>query len=118
MTPDELRSSCDVITLHAPGDAPLVDGAWLAASRPGLLLINTARASLVDEPALASALRDGRVAGYATDVLTGEGTTGEPSPLLADDLADMTIITPHWAAQTVEAVDQMGASATAAVDTR
>jgi D-3-phosphoglycerate dehydrogenase len=112
---DELRSRCDVITLHAPGDAPLVDQPWLAASRPGLLLVNTARASLVDEAALASALRDGRVAAYATDVLSGEGTTGEPSPLVAEDLADRTIITPHWAAQTVEAVDQMGAAATAAV---
>ncbi len=112
--PAELCSRSDVITLHLPGDQPLVDADWLAGVRRGLLLVNTARATLVDELALAGALRDGTVAAYAADILSGEGE-GESSPLLAPDLIDRTIFTPHSAAQTVQAVDRMGRGAAASV---
>jgi D-3-phosphoglycerate dehydrogenase len=77
------------------------------------MLVNTARSALVDEAAVAEALRDGRLACYATDDL---GTPRDGAAvLLGDDLRDRVIVTPHSAAQTVEAVDNMGIGATEAV---
>ncbi|GAA3767596.1 phosphoglycerate dehydrogenase [Plantactinospora mayteni] len=109
----ELPSRCTVVSLHAPGGGrPLVDAEWLAGARDGLILVNSARADLVDEPALAAALRTGRVAGYAADTLATE-STGAGSPLLADALADRVVLTPHVGAQTVEAIDRMGSLAVA-----
>lgn len=108
---DELAERCDIVSLHAPGDRPVVDGKWLDRARAGLIVVNTARASLVDEEAVAAALRSGRLAGYAGDDLAVRGE----SPLLAVDLADRVVLTPHSAAQTVEAIDTMGATATEAV---
>jgi D-3-phosphoglycerate dehydrogenase len=112
-TADELVEQSDVISLHAPGDHQIVDEQWLAHVRPGLILVNTARADLVDEAALASALRDKRVAKYAADTLSSE--SGAESPLLTADLVDQVTVTPHSAAQTVEAVDLMGGAAVAAI---
>jgi D-3-phosphoglycerate dehydrogenase len=117
VSPGVLTARADVITLHAPGDQRIVDAAWLSTVRAGLILVNTARAVLVDEDALAAALRDGRVAAYAADTLSSESAAGggPVGPLLGDDLVDRVTITPHSAAQTVEAVDRMGAGAAAAV---
>lgn len=100
-------TDCDLISLHAPGGTTLVDEAWLETVTPGLVIVNTARPDLIDEAALADAIRDGRVAGFAADTLDGD-TSGLASPLLADDLADRVVVTPHFGAQTVEAVDLMG----------
>jgi len=113
-TPAELAGQADVVSLHAPGDSQLVDTRWLASVRPGLILINTARAALVDEVALAAALRSGQVHAYAADTLSTESAE-QDSPLLAADIADLVTITPHCAAQTVEAVDLMGEGAVDAV---
>ena len=114
VTLDELAARSDVVSLHAPGDAVLVDAAFLGRTRPGLILVNTARAALVDEAAVSEALRAGRLGAYASDVLASEAGT-HASPLLAEDLADRTLFTPHAGAQTVEAVDQMGRGAVHAV---
>lgn len=115
-TLEELAATCDLVSLHAPGDAAVVTADWLAATRPGLILVNTARASLVDEDAVAGALRSGRLSCYAADALAHEGDSAV-SPLMAPDLSAATILTPHAAAQTVEAVDNMGrAAATAVLD--
>jgi D-3-phosphoglycerate dehydrogenase len=111
---DELARTSDVITLHAPGEEAVVDERFLALAKPGLLLVNTARGTLVDEPAVAMALRAGRLRAYASDVL-GTEAGSQDNPLLADDLRDRTLFTPHAAAQTVEAVDQMGRGAVDAV---
>jgi D-3-phosphoglycerate dehydrogenase len=81
--------------------------AWLAGARPGFVLVNTARPELVDEAAAAHALRTGALGGFAADTLAGD-TRGDTSPLLAADLADRVVVTPHLGAQTVEAVDGMG----------
>ena len=111
---DELARRSDVISLHIPGDEVVVDERFLSLSKPNLVLVNTARAQLVDEGALARSLRAGRLRTYATDVLGTE--VGRPdNPLLADDLADRTLFTPHAGAQTVEAVDGMGRGAVDAV---
>ncbi|WP_227529486.1 phosphoglycerate dehydrogenase [Microbacterium tenebrionis] len=104
---DELFRTADLITLHAPGGQRLIDAQRLAGIRPGAVIVNTARPDLVDESALAAALRDGRVSGYAADTLDGD-TAASSSALLADDLADRVIVTPHLGAQTTQAVDNMG----------
>ncbi|GAA3877389.1 phosphoglycerate dehydrogenase [Leifsonia kafniensis] len=105
-----MAGDCDVITLHAPGGATIVTRVWLASARPGLVIINTARPDLIDEDAVADALRAGTVAAFAADTLAGD-TRGDASALLADDLADRVLVTPHFGAQTVEAVDNMGSIA-------
>jgi D-3-phosphoglycerate dehydrogenase / 2-oxoglutarate reductase len=95
------------VSLHAPGGHVLLDAERLARMRPGVTVVNTARADLVDETAMASALRAGQVAGYACDTLAAEH--GEaPSPLLAPDLTDRVLVTPHLGGQTDEAIDRMG----------
>ena len=109
--PPAMAGESDVMSLHAPGGRTLVDADLLALAKPGLVIVNTARADLVDEQAVADALRSGAMAGYAADTLAAE-TSREPSPLLADDLADRVVVTPHLGAQTVEAVDRMGVAAT------
>jgi D-3-phosphoglycerate dehydrogenase / 2-oxoglutarate reductase len=104
---DELFRAADLITVHAPGGQTLVDAARLDGIRPGTVIVNTARPDLVDEGALAGALRDGRLSAYAADTLAGD-TAGSASPLLAADLADRVTVTPHLGAQTTQAVDNMG----------
>lgn len=108
-----LATRCDVVTLHAPGGQTVIDESWLAADDRPVLLINTARADLVDEEAVARAARRGRVAAYAADTLAIENVGDSASPLLAGDLADRVVITAHLGAQTREGVDGMGRMAVA-----
>lgn len=110
----ELVRESDIITLHCPGEWLLVDAAFLGQVKPGCILINTARAALVDESAVAVALQSGALGRYAADTLGWE-SAATSSPLLTGSLADRTLFTPHAAAQTVEAVDRMGRGAVAAV---
>ena len=110
----ELVRQSDIITLHSPGERLLVDAALLRQVKPGCILINTARATLVDESAVASALQSGTLRRYAADTVGSESAVTS-SPLLAESLADRTLFTPHAAAQTVEAVDRMGRGAVDAV---
>ena len=105
-----LPELCDVVSLHAPGGQVVVDQAWLRRVTRPLILVNTARADLVDELALAAAMRSGAQVTYATDVLAHEYGV-QASPLLDGDLTDRVIVTPHVAAQTVEAIDAMGSMA-------
>ena len=109
---DAFAHDCDVILLHAPGGQTVIDEQWLAASDRPVLIVNTARADLIDEAAVADALRRGRVTAYAADTLATENHGEGASPLLADDLSDRVIVTPHLAAQTREGVDGMGGMAT------
>jgi D-3-phosphoglycerate dehydrogenase / 2-oxoglutarate reductase len=109
----EMATRSDVVSLHAPGDARLVDRDWLSMVKPSLILVNTARAMLVDEVAVAEALAADRLQLYATDTLSAE--SGTDSRLLDPQLTDRTIFTPHSAAHTVEAVDKMSGGAVAAV---
>lgn len=101
-----LARCCDVVSLHAPGGQVLLDRERLSRLRPGVTVVNTARADLVDEPALAEALRSGHVGGYACDTLSSE--QGGTSPLQAADLADRVLVTPHLGGQTEEALARMG----------
>jgi phosphoglycerate dehydrogenase-like enzyme len=90
---DELLGRADVISLHLPlTDATrgMIGAEEIAAMRPEAILVNTARGGLVDEPALAAALREGRLRGAALDVFADE-------PHVGDDLAALpnVILTPH-----------------------
>lgn len=96
-----LRES-DVVTLHVPltpETKNLIGATELAQMKPGALLINAARGGLVDEPALAEALKAGCIGGAAFDVLTEEPPK-HGNPLLDLDLPNL-IITPHnaWASR-------------------
>lgn len=104
---DEIAERCDVVSLHAPGGSVVADEAWLARLAADAVLVNTARGDLVDEDAVAAALRDGRMASYAADTLRVEHG-GPPSPLQHEDLVDRVRITPHIGGQTAEAMARMG----------
>ncbi len=92
----ELLPQVDALTLHCPLNEQtrnLIGAAELALMKPQALLINTARGGLVDEQALADALRRGHLGGAATDVLTQEPPK-DGNPLLAGDIPRL-IVTPH-----------------------
>lgn len=97
---DEILGRADVLSLHVPlveTTRHLIDAAALERMKPTALLINTARGAVVDNTALAEALRRGKIGGAALDVLDTE----PPPPdhvLLAPDIPNL-IITPHsaWA---------------------
>lgn len=99
---DQLFRESDAITLHCPltpDTDRFINAANLARMKPSAFLINTGRGALIDEPALAEALKNGVIAGYGTDVLSTEPPAGG-NPLLR---APRTIITPHNAWASVEA---------------
>lgn len=98
----EVLAQADVVSLHCPlteGTRQLIDAEALAAMKPGALLLNTARGALVNEVALAHALREGRVGGAGIDVL-GQEPPRDGNPLLVADLPNL-IVTPHnaWASR-------------------
>jgi D-3-phosphoglycerate dehydrogenase len=105
-----LLKEADLVTLHVP-DTPqtrnMIDAESLAAMRPGGLLINTSRGSVVDVEALAIALREGRLAGAAVDVFPREPERrGESfdSPLRG---LPNVILTPHVAGSTLQAQENI-----------
>lgn len=107
----DLLARCDVVSLHAPGGREVITAEALTAARPGLVLVNTARADLVDEAAVARALLSSRLHAFAADTLRGE-RAGLASPLLDAALTSRVVLTPHTAAQTIQAIDAMGSMAT------
>ena len=105
----DLLASADVITLHCPLlERPLIDADFLARAREGVVIINTARAELVDTDAMLSALNAGKVSCYATDVHHREPP--EPGPLLRHD---RVIVTPHIGGFTRESVERASIEAAA-----
>lgn len=102
---DELYDEADVVTLHLPlteETAGLVGAEAIARMRDGVRILNVARGGLVDEEALAAAIRSGKVAGAALDVFSEEPYSG---PLLE---LEQVVLTPHLAASTAEAQDRAG----------
>src|SRR4051812_23312850 len=105
-TMDELVSVSDFVTIHAtktPDTIGLVNAEVLAHAKPGMRLINAGRGGIVDEAALADAIRDGRLGGAAIDTFSTEPTT--ESPLFG---LDNVVVTPHLGASTTEAQDKAG----------
>jgi len=99
--------AADVVTLHCPltpATRGLVDSRFLAALKPGAILINTSRGPVVDEAALRDALRAGHLGGVGLDVLATEPPAAD-HPLLDKTApwAARLIVTPHLAWGTVEA---------------
>jgi D-3-phosphoglycerate dehydrogenase / 2-oxoglutarate reductase len=105
-TIEALVAEADFVTVHlpkTPETSGLIGAEVLAHAKPGLRIVNTARGGIVDEAALAAAIREGRVAGAAIDVFAHEPTT--ESPLFE---LDSVVVTPHLGASTVEAQDKAG----------
>ena len=105
---DELLRESDLITVHlpkTPETVGLIGAAELATTKRGVILVNAARGGLVDEAALADALRSGQVGAAGIDVYTSEPCTD--SPLFALPTA---VVTPHLGASTTEAQDKAGAA--------
>jgi D-3-phosphoglycerate dehydrogenase len=103
----ELLHRSDVITVHTPLNAEtrgLLSRARLEATKPGAFVLNVARGGIVDERALADALRAGHLAGAAVDVYTAEPMA--PDNPLSD--APNLVLTPHLGASTQEAQDRVG----------
>jgi (S)-sulfolactate dehydrogenase len=97
-----LLAQADAVTLHIPltdGTRNLFDAARIAAMKDGAVLVNTARGGIVDEAALAQALRDGKLGGAAIDVF-GHEPLSAGSPLTS---APNLILTPHVAGLSEEA---------------
>lgn len=93
-----LLEQADVISLHCPlsdETRNLFDADTLARMKPGAFLINSARGGIVNEQALADALRSGRLGGAAVDVLTEEPPRNG-NPLLDESIPNL-ILTPHCA---------------------
>lgn len=99
-----LLSEVDILSLHCPLNQDtyhLIDQNALARMKPGAMMINVSRGGLVDEKALAQALKTGHLAGAALDVVEGEPPKSD-SPLMARDIPNL-IITPHVAWSTTAA---------------
>ena len=99
---DTLLAESDVISVHVPlteRTRGVIGAAELRRMRPGARIINVARGGIIDEAALAEAVRSGVIAGAAIDVFTKEPATAE-NPLVG---VDGIVVTPHLGASTAEA---------------
>ena len=95
---DELLPQVDALTFHCPLNEHtrnFIGARELALLKPGAFVVNTARGGMIEEQALADALRSGHLGGAATDVLSVEPPR-DGNPLLAADIPRL-IITPHSA---------------------
>lgn len=123
-TMDELLAGSDVVTLHLPATPQtehLIDEAAIGRMKPGAVLINTARGSIVDSRPLIEALRSGKLAAAGLDVLPDEPLIREEAELLSSIYANQldmrelvadhilltmpnVTVTPHNAFNTREAI--------------
>lgn len=100
----DLLARADVLSLHVPltpETRGMLGAEALATMKPGAVLVNTARGGIVDEAALAEALRAGRLGGAALDVFAVEPLTAEAAQVFAG--IPTLILTPHIAGVTLEA---------------
>ena len=102
----DMLGHCDFVSIHIPGGVAtkhMVDAGLLAMMKPGAILINTARGEIVDEIALADALKAGRLAGAGLDVFEAE-------PLVSPELIarEDVVLLPHLGSATAETRTAMG----------
>lgn len=103
---DTLFAESDVVSLHCPltpFTEKLINRETLSKMKPGAILINTGRGPLIDEQAVADALRDGRLGAFCADVLSSEPPAAD-NPLLS---APNSFITPHIAWASKEARERL-----------
>ena len=102
----ELVRTADFLTLHVvktPETLGMIGKELLAQAKPGLRIVNVSRGGVIDEEALAEAIRDGHIGGAAIDVFAQEPTTSSPLFELPQ-----VVVTPHLGASTAEAQDKAG----------
>ncbi|MEE8574437.1 MAG: phosphoglycerate dehydrogenase, partial [Thermodesulfobacteriota bacterium] len=103
---DELFRKSDFLSIHVPltpETKNIVDAVAIKKMKKGIFIINCARGGIVDESAVAEAIKDGTVAGAAFDVFASEPPE-EDNPLMA---LDEVIVTPHLGASTQEAQENV-----------
>ncbi|HEV3280034.1 MAG TPA: phosphoglycerate dehydrogenase [Acidimicrobiales bacterium] len=103
---EELMAEADFVSVHLPKNADtigLIGKELLAQAKPGIRIVNTARGGIVDEDALAEAVRSGHVQGAGIDVFAKEPTTESPLFELPS-----VVVAPHLGASTAEAQDKAG----------
>jgi D-3-phosphoglycerate dehydrogenase len=103
---DALLRESDFITVHlpkTPETVGLIGAAELATTKRGVIVVNAARGGLVDEAALADALKSGQVGAAGIDVYATEPSTDSPLFGLPN-----AVVTPHLGASTAEAQDKAG----------
>lgn len=113
LTLDELLGRADFISVHlpkTPETAGLIGKEALTKTKPGVIIVNAARGGLIDEAALADAIRSGHVRGAGLDVFATEPCTDSPLFEL-----DQVVVTPHLGASTSEAQDRAGTDVAASV---
>ncbi|MEC4834213.1 phosphoglycerate dehydrogenase [Mycobacteroides chelonae] len=113
LTLEELLGRADFISVHlpkTPETAGLIGKEALAKTKPGVIIVNAARGGLIDESALADAIRSGHVRGAGLDVFSTEPCTDSPLFEL-----DQVVVTPHLGASTSEAQDRAGTDVAASV---
>ena len=106
---EDLLARSDIISLHAAateGTSRIIRRETLAQMKPGVVLVNTARGTLIDEAALTEALLSGKVAAAGLDVFEREPPAG--SPLLA---APNVVLSPHLAGIDEQALEDMATMA-------
>ena len=102
---EHLMANSDIVTLHVPATkdtAQMINAEMISLMKPSAILINTARGAVVDNNALAHALKDGKIAGAGIDVYETEPPLPENHPLLS---ASNAVLLPHIAYATREAFD-------------
>lgn len=102
-TLEELLTTCDVISIHVSGEQMILTEERINQMKPGSYLINAARGQVVDQSAVARAVEDGHLAGYAADVFVDEPKAkgnrfNNPFKLLKN-----VLLTPHIGGSTIEA---------------
>lgn len=113
LTLEDLLARADFISVHlpkTPETAGLIDKDALAKTKPGVIIVNAARGGLVDEAALADAVRSGHVRAAGLDVFSKEPCTDSPLFELPQ-----VVVTPHLGASTEEAQDRAGTDVAASV---
>jgi (S)-sulfolactate dehydrogenase len=103
---DELLARADVVSLHVPladSTRRLFDARRIAGMKPGAVLVNTSRGGIVDEAAVAAALREGRLGGAALDVFENEPLPAQPHFADCPNL----LLTPHIAGVTAESNERV-----------
>lgn len=102
---DDLLARSDLVTLHiplTPETRHMISAEQLSKMKPGAYLVNTARGGIIDEHALVTALKSGKIAGAGLDVHENEPDMN-PELLLMENV----ILTPHVASATVEVREKM-----------